>query len=232
LHKKRGKGKQKFILGLILQKSLSRLVVLPRCCTLVFLLKKMLTCRSVAVNQNNTTPKERILKKVRQALIFKSKAVYSNIDLDSNVFAQPSEKEPLLETFARNLTEQQGQFVYCDNKFDFIDKLLTLTERKKLKNMYCVEEQLQQLLKDSGVSFSQESVIPEKTQVGITSCEALVARTGSILVSSIKNGRAATIYPPVHIVVAYTSQVVMEMKEAMPINPPFPLFLYNCSTKA
>jgi L-lactate dehydrogenase complex protein LldG len=170
----------------------------------------------VAIDQN-ITAKEKILKKVRQALIFKSKAVYANIDLESNVYAQPQEHEPLLETFARNFTQVQGQFIYCDNKFDFLDKFLTLVERKKYKTIHCWEDVLQDQLKDSGVPFVLDKSLVEKAQVGLTSCEALVARTGSILLSSAKNGRALSIVPPVHVVVAYTSQVVMEMKEAMQV---------------
>jgi L-lactate dehydrogenase complex protein LldG len=170
----------------------------------------------LAIDQN-ITAKEKILKKVRQALIFKSKAVYANIDLESNVYAQPQEHEPLLETFARNFTQVQGQFIYCDNKFDFLDKFLTLIERKKYKTIHCWEDVLQDQLKDSGVPFVLDKSLVEKAQVGLTSCEALVARTGSILLSSAKNGRALSIVPPVHVVVAYTSQVVMEMKEAMQV---------------
>lgn len=170
----------------------------------------------MAIDQN-ITAKEKILKKVRQALIFKSKAVYANIDLESNVYAQPQEHEPLLETFARNFTQVQGQFIYCDNKFDFLDKFLTLIERKKYKTIHCWEDVLQDQLKDSGVPFVLDKSLVEKAQVGLTSCEALVARTGSILLSSAKNGRALSIVPPVHVVVAYTSQVVMEMKEAMQV---------------
>ncbi len=170
----------------------------------------------MAIDQN-ITAKEKILKKVRQALIFKSKAVYANIDLESNVYAQPQEHEPLLETFARNFTQVQGQFIYCDNKFDFLDKFLTLVERKKYKTIHCWEDGLQDQLKDSGVPFVLDKSLVEKAQVGLTSCEALVARTGSILLSSAKNGRALSIVPPVHVVVAYTSQVVMEMKEAMQV---------------
>lgn len=175
-----------------------------------------LPCLQVAIDQN-ITAKEKILKKVRQALIFKSKAVYANIDLESNVYAQPQEHEPLLETFARNFTQVQGQFIYCDNKFDFLDKFLTLVERKKYKTIHCWEDILQDQLKDSGVPFVLDKSLVEKAQVGLTSCEALVARTGSILLSSSKNGRALSIVPPVHVVVAYTSQVVMEMKEAMQV---------------
>jgi len=171
----------------------------------------------VAIEQNTTTAKEKILKKVRQALIFKSKAMYANIDLESNVYTQPQEQEPLLETFARNFTQAQGQFVYCDNKFDFIDKLLTLIERKKLKQIHCWEDDLQAQLKDSGITFVTDKKQIDKAIVGITTCESLVARTGSVLLSSVKNGRAITIFPQVHIVIAYTSQVTMEMKEAMQV---------------
>lgn len=169
----------------------------------------------MAIEQNTTTAKEKILKKVRQALIFKSKAIYANIDLDSNVYLQPLSHEPILETFARNFTESQGQFIYCDNKFDFIDKLLTLLERKKFKHVHCWEDVLQQQLRDSGIGFVHDKTLIHKAQVGVTSCESLIARTGSILMSSNKNGRAISALPKAHVVVAYTSQVVMEMKDAM-----------------
>lgn len=169
----------------------------------------------MAIEQNTTTAKEKILKKVRQALIFKSKALYSNIDLESNVYAAPPGHEPILETFARNFTEAQGQFVFCDNKFDFIDKLLTLIERKKYKNIHCWEDELQNQLKESGIVFSYDKALLDKAHTGITSCESLIARTGTVLLSSAKNARGITIFAPVHIVVAFTSQVVMEMKDAM-----------------
>ncbi len=163
-----------------------------------------------------TTSKEKILKKVRQALIYKSKPKFTNIDLESNVYVQPNDIS-ILETFARNFTSIRGQFVICDNKFDFIDKLLTLQERRKLKSIYCWEEEIQQQLKETGITFHSQKDPVEKMQVSITGCEALIARTGSVLVSSSKNSRALTIYPPLHIVVAYSSQVVMELKDGMQV---------------
>lgn len=169
----------------------------------------------MAIEQNTTTAKEKILKKVRQALIFKAKAMYTNIDLESNIYAQPKNEEPILETFARNFTQEHGQFVFCDNKFDFIDKMLTLIERKKYKTIFCWETELQQQLKESGVTFVDDKKQLEKALVGLTTCECLIARTGSILISSAKNSRQLTIFPQIHIVVAYTSQVVMELKDAM-----------------
>lgn len=164
-----------------------------------------------------TTSKEKILKKVRAALIFKSKSKYANIDLESNVYEQPPVGESILETFARNFTETQGQFVVCDNKFDCVDKLLTLIERKKLKYIYCLENQLQEMLADSGIAYLHQKEQLPKAMVGITTCETLVARTGSVLISSAKNSRVLTVYPPTHIVIAYASQVVMEIKDSLQI---------------
>jgi L-lactate dehydrogenase complex protein LldG len=54
-------------------------------------------------------------------------------------------------------------------------------------------------------------------QVAVTACEALIARTGSVMVTSGKHSRVLSVYPPVHIVVAYTSQVVMEIKDGLHI---------------
>lgn len=171
-------------------------------------------CNLPSVEQQ-TTSKEKILKKVRQALIFKSKSKYANIDLESNVYKQPESDESLFETFAREFTSLSGQFVICDNKFDFIDKLLTLIERKKFKNLHCWDDSLQTQLKDAGIHFHDKKDQVEKMQVAVTSCEALIARTGSVMVTSGKHSRVLSVYPPVHIVIAYTSQVVMEIKDGM-----------------
>jgi L-lactate dehydrogenase complex protein LldG len=167
--------------------------------------------------EQNTTSKEKILKKVRQALIFKQKTKFANIDLDSNIYTQPPQEELVMETFAKNLVDLKGQFVFCTNQFDCVDKMLTLFEQRKWKHLFCWEEDLQFLLKDSGISFADKTAPIEKVQVSITSCEALIARTGSVLVSSKKNSRILTVFPPVHIVIAYSSQLVMELKDGMQI---------------
>jgi L-lactate dehydrogenase complex protein LldG len=163
--------------------------------------------------EQQVTPKEKILKKVRQALTFKGKNQYVNIDLDSNVYVQPGKEETLVEVFAKQFTAVNGEFIYCSNQFDFLDKLITLLEQRKWKHFFCWEHHLQDMLKDTGIAFSHRKEFLDKVQGAVTSCEALIARTGTILVSSSANSRALTIWPPVHIVMAKKSQVVMEMKD-------------------
>ena len=52
----------------------------------------------------------------------------------------------------------------------------------------------------------------ESCQVGITCCEALIAQTGSILVSSLGcGGRALSVLPPHHVVIASSEQLLPDM---------------------
>jgi L-lactate dehydrogenase complex protein LldG len=166
--------------------------------------------------EQRVTSKEKILKKVRQGLINKSKSTYQNIDLESSVFTYP-EGETLTEMFVQSFVSVGGKFVFCDNRFDCIDKLLDLIEDRKWKVLFCREEGLQELLSESGISYFQKSDHLDKIQASITSCEAMLANTGSIMVSSMHNARVLSIWPPVHIVIANRSQIVLDMKESFQI---------------
>jgi L-lactate dehydrogenase complex protein LldG len=65
-----------------------------------------------------------------------------------------------------------------------------------------------------GAGFDKAAL--ESCDAGITSCEALVAQTGSILVSSRTcGGRALSILPHVHVVVATVEQLVGTLDDAL-----------------
>jgi L-lactate dehydrogenase complex protein LldG len=56
----------------------------------------------------------------------------------------------------------------------------------------------------------------EKCDAGISGCDALVAQTGSILVTpSSAGGRALSVLPPHHIVIAQRSQMVSDLASAL-----------------
>ena len=67
---------------------------------------------------------------------------------------------------------------------------------------------------ESAARFDKNAL--EACDAGITACEALVAQTGSILVSSRTcGGRALSILPHVHVVVATVDQVVATVGDAL-----------------
>jgi L-lactate dehydrogenase complex protein LldG len=52
--------------------------------------------------------------------------------------------------------------------------------------------------------------------VSVTGCECLVARTGTIVMSSAQeSGRTTSVYAPIHICIAYTRQMMYDLKDAL-----------------
>jgi len=70
------------------------------------------------------------------------------------------------------------------------------------------------LWQERAIRWSSEGGPAETSQATITRAETLVARTGSVVVSSGCGGRGASIVAPVHIVVATMDQLVPGLDEA------------------
>lgn len=158
-----------------------------------------------------TTSKEKLLKKIRKALLEKRDNPYPNLE-DQPLY--PTDGELLEVTFAEQFTAVSGQFVYCEDEIQFIENLLLLAEERKWTKIYCWEPALQEVLTRYEYPFFETDRDFEQAQVGFTLCEALIARNGSILLSNANMaGRRLSIYPPVHIVLAYTSQLVTDLKD-------------------
>lgn len=160
--------------------------------------------------------REKVLKKIRNALINKSRNPYPNIDLDSNVFSISDEEPEII--FASKFTDAGGQFVYCEDELEFIEKILNLAAEMGWRNFICSEEKLKSFLDKVEFPYKDEDPDKIEAEVSITLCEALVTRSGSIMVSSAQQaGRKSFIYPPIHIVLAYSSQLVPNIKEGYKI---------------
>ncbi len=163
---------------------------------------------------DETTTKEKILKRVRDALISKKDNPFKNVDFSSPVFQELDEDKEV--AFARKLMEMGGAFVYCENEKALGENLQVLLEQKGWKNYFVKDKKLELLLESLQIPFCHDPDKFNDMQAGITRCEYLIARFGSVLVSSgLDSGRRMFVFPPAHIVVAYTSQVVLELHEAL-----------------
>lgn len=163
-----------------------------------------------------STHREQILTKVRNALIEKTENPYTDIDLTSDVLQKLDESEGLEIIFANELLAVGGQFIYCENEKYFIDDLKTLMGQKGWSSIWCVSEKVSSVLTAGRIQHHSDVMEDSAGEVvGLTSCEQLIARTGSIVVSDANSGsRSAYAYPDVHLVLAYTSQVVPSIKAA------------------
>lgn len=160
------------------------------------------------------TPREKILKKIRQALIEQKPLRFPSVDWDTNVYKVS--EESLEEQFANAFSKVGGHFVYCESELEFLENLVAISQENNWKNFYCREESLlAHLEKVDFPVISEERSFPEE-MVAITSCEALIARLGSILISSRQgSGRRLFVVPTVHVVLAYTSQLVPDIHQGM-----------------
>ncbi len=159
------------------------------------------------------TSKEKMLKKIRKALLEKRDNPYPQ--LEEAPLYEPY--DDFLEVlFAEQLSLVAGKFIFCEDEIQFVENLLLLADEKNWRKIYCWEPELQNLLQNFEFPFYSTDKDFLQAEVGITLCESLIARNGSVLVSNgTAAGRRLSIYPHHHIVVAYTSQLVLDLKDAL-----------------
>jgi L-lactate dehydrogenase complex protein LldG len=162
----------------------------------------------------DSTNREKVLKKIRDAIIDKSDNPFQNIDFESSVYYEINDSLDI--TFAEAFNEANGNFVYCSDEKEFLNNYFYIASSKKWENIFCVDDDLIELLELSKIKFSSDENNFLLQKIGITRCEFLIARSGSIMVSSKQmSGRKMNFYPDTHIVIAYTSQLVDDMKQAL-----------------
>lgn len=120
------------------------------------------------------------------------------------------------ETFVTAFAKLGGRFVFCENELELMQNILLLKESRGWDDVLCADQRLLKLFQNNKVpNIIAADASLEAAEVCITGCEFLVARTGSVMLSSRLNlGRMSSVYFPVHIVFAYANQVVADIDEA------------------
>jgi L-lactate dehydrogenase complex protein LldG len=117
--------------------------------------------------------------------------------------------------FKNELELINGQCILCDNESDLYARLSSFVLQKEIPYLYCLDSYVSTQLSAYHIPFSSDITDFDSMQAGITGCEFLVARTGSVVVSSeSESGRQMNVFPPVHIVLAHVSQLVNYLEEA------------------
>jgi len=160
-----------------------------------------------------TPAKENILKKIRKALSHSTPLPFPNSEGTNTVF-EPLQQEAEVE-FAEQFTKLQGKFIYCINRQELAFQLGSLVKKQDWQKVYCVEDKL---IEPVALQLSDRLIKTglENCDVSITGCEYLVARTGSIVMSTAQSsGRSTSVYAPIHICIAFTNQLVYDLKDAL-----------------
>lgn len=132
------------------------------------------------------------------------------------VFAQ-SDTPFAEERFAEEFIRLGGKFVFCADAGELVQNLVALYDSQGWQRVLCAEPELTRFFRESRLDFIEPSDLNiTDADACITGCEALVARTGSVLLSSRQpQGRVASVFYPVHIVVAYAGQMQPDLPQAL-----------------
>lgn len=160
-----------------------------------------------------STSKEKVLKSIRNALIDVADNPFPQVDFNSPIYHEM--EEALDITFAQEFTRAGGQFIFCENEKEFAENYRILAAQNNWPTAFCKDDRLLKLLTEGGINCTTTDEEMLNTRIGITNCEYLIARLGSIMVSSKSAaGRRMNVYPEIHVVVAYTNQLVPDLKQA------------------
>ena len=157
--------------------------------------------------------KENILKKIRQALSNQVPVPFPHSEGNSSVFQPPV--DDMAVQFAQEFTKLQGKFVFCAGEKDMAEQLLQLAAANKWDKIVCREEKLKTVLQKNQFPVVFHDQLSD-CDVSFTTCELLVSRTGTIVLSSVnESGRTTSVYAPIHVCIAYSNQLVYDLKDAL-----------------
>lgn len=178
--------------------------------------------------------RENILGRIREALQVKAPLPGSHDHGGGQVSTEPPAAhardwlpavgktvEEQFDLFAKNCADLKTDFQLLASRDELTAALAKLRDAEKwqrvashngdLTNAACQALGLPTLLTDKGYDVQQL----EKCDAGITECDALIAQTGGVVVTSRSTGgRALSVLPPHHIVIARREQLVPDLPAA------------------
>lgn len=157
--------------------------------------------------------RQEILTAIRAALQWKTAMPFPGEPESPEVFKTAS--GGLSQQFANEFTRLLGQFYPCGTVVEIHEHLARLASTHGWKSLFIPDDVLGALGGDGGLSFVNSTAGAEADAM-LTDCECLVARTGTVVMSSMQSaGRALPVFTPVHLVIAYVRQLVPDLRQAI-----------------
>lgn len=157
--------------------------------------------------------REKILNRLTEAQNKRGGQTMPSPDFESPIYL-PFDSE-IAESFKTNLELIGGQVFRVKDLNEAVAELQKLADSETLANIVCLQPELQKVLKGK-LEFTASMDDLQHIDVGITTCEFLVAHLGSILVSSAsETGRRLNVFPEIHVVIAHSGQLVNYLDEAL-----------------
>jgi L-lactate utilization protein LutC len=126
----------------------------------------------------------------------------------------PKAKEPVDLAFVKRFTDSGGKFLYCENADEIYDYLAKIAEEANISRVYCKDASLQSVLAKANLPYSTEDY--KESEAFCCACEYLISFVGGIMISENQTkGVKLDQLPEVFITVAYTSQIVENLRAGL-----------------
>jgi L-lactate dehydrogenase complex protein LldG len=167
----------------------------------------------------DSTTKEKILKKIRLSLMNQSKEANKEniaIDLESNIYPTNDEDDAEV-VFAQHFTDAGGKFIFCLDENELKENLIFIAKENNWKNIFCGESGLSSLLKNDDIDIINSlNIGSESPLAAMVSCEVLIANIGGIILSSAQSQTRKAIGNFKNLLIfAQTAQVCKNTKEGL-----------------
>lgn len=160
-----------------------------------------------------STAKNAILKRIRKALEKPVPLPFPDVDKTTEFYPGPA--DDLTVVFAEHFTALQGKFAFCLDEQELVKQFALVAAQQQWTHIYCAEPAIREQFIRNGFPHFTDKPLAE-SDVAITSCECLIARTGSIVLSAAQaEGRTASVYAPVHVCLASTTQVIYDVADGI-----------------
>lgn len=159
--------------------------------------------------------RDNILAAIKSALTRLPETLPEKPDFHTPIYTREADKDPAL-VFAENFISRKGIFFYCQNMAEFHAEIRNFMAERAFQQVFVWEKELAEELRSAQVAFQTGDRHFLEADCGITLCECLIERTGSLLLSSKQlAGRRLSIFPPVHVVVASTGQMLPDIRQGL-----------------
>lgn len=177
--------------------------------------------------QVDNPSRERILQRIRAGL--RTSVPAADVTTAERVISEPAIFEPIANPLERFQQECVANLTECTLTADFAAsarQLSQVLESLPDGEIFVQDDSsLRRLIEMSApgggrasrlsIRWSSEGAPAEASQATVTLAEALIAQTGSILVTAACGGRGASVVAPCHIVYATLAQLVPDLATAL-----------------
>ena len=165
------------------------------------------------MKQTNSS-RDEILKRIET--VRKGRSSFRSIPIEKGKEIYKPILPDALSCFKTELEAISGKCIICSDEQEVFAEINKFVSERRFPYVFCRDKSLFDKLEKNNIPCSGKEDDFGSMQAGISTCEFLIARTGSVMVSAASpSGRQMHVFPPVHIVVAKSSQLVDYIEDAL-----------------